>query len=379
MKNLVILGSTGSIGRQALEAVQAAGEGRFRVLALCAGRDAAALMEQARLFKPRYIGLSDEAAAAEIRSEALAEGFCLLTGRTAAEELAALEGADTVVNAVSGFAGTLPLLSALRAGKTVALANKESIVCAHRLVWAALEKHGGRILPIDSEQSAIFQCLEGRDMGSVKRLLLTASGGPFRDWSLAAMQKVTPEMALRHPTWSMGKQITLDSATLFNKGLEVMEAAYLFKVEAVEVRIHPQSIVHSMVEFADGSVLAQMSSPDMRLAIAYALGYPERLPLGFGALELADCGPLTFERPDMERFPALRLAYAALQEGGALPVVYNAAKEAASALFFAGEIAFTDIASRVEAAMGRIGSAKADNIEDILAIDAWARRLAGKG
>ncbi len=379
MKQVVVLGSTGSIGRQTLDVIRADPK-EFQLLAICACHDAATLVAQAMEFMPRYVGVTDEKAAMTLREAQSDIGAELVIGKDAASTLAALDAADIVVNAISGFDGMLPLLSALRAGKTVALANKESIVCAHNLVWDALDACGGRILPIDSEQSAIFQCLAATDYRQdVKRLILTASGGPFRNASMEQLEKVTPEMALRHPTWNMGRQITLDSATLFNKGLEIMEAAYLFEIEDIDVLIHPESIVHSMVEFADGSTIAQMSKPDMRLAIAYAMTYPLRAPLGFGTLDLGSVGTLHFEKPDAERFPALRLAYEALEEGETLPIVYNAAKEAASALFFAREIGFTDIAKRVEYAMRHSTGGWARSVEDILQIDAEARRLAGKG
>ena len=379
MKNIVVLGSTGSIGKQTLDVLRASAN-EFQLLAICACHDVATLVTQAMEFMPHYIGVSDEKAAMTLREAQGDIGSELVVGADAASALAALPEADIIVNAISGFAGMKPLLSALKAGKTVALANKESIVCAHNLVWDALDTYGGRILPIDSEQSAIFQCLAATDYrNDVKRLILTASGGPFRSMSAAEMKKVTPEMALRHPTWNMGKQITLDSATLFNKGLEIMEAAYLFEIKQIDVLIHPESIVHSMVEFADGSTMAQMSKPDMRLAIAYALTYPLRAPLGFGRLDLASVGSLTFEKPDQERFPALRLAYAALEDDETLPIVYNAAKEEASAMFFAGEIGFTDIAARVEYAMEHNAGGWARSIEDILQIDAAARTLARKG
>ncbi len=378
MKNVVLLGSTGSIGKQTLDVLRAA-PGEFSLLGICAGHDTAMLVEQAAEFMPRYIGVEDEKAAQTLRAAHGELGARILAGKDAASELAALGEADVVVNAISGFAGMLPLLSALRHGKTVALANKESIVCAHSLVWDALDCCGGRILPIDSEQSAIFQCLAATDYRQdVNRLILTASGGPFREFTLERMQSVTPKMALAHPTWRMGKNITLDSATMFNKGLEIMEAAYLFELPRIDVLIHPESVVHSLVEFVDGSTMAQLSMPDMRLAIAYAMTYPLRAPLGFGALDLAKVGKLTFEAPDEARFPAIRLAYAALAEGEVLPIVYNAAKEAASEMFFMGQIGFTDIARRVEYAMEHAPGGWARSVEDILSIDAQARRLARK-
>ncbi len=379
MKQVVLLGSTGSIGRQTLDVIRA-DPGGFQLLAICAGHDTATLVSQAMEFMPRYIGVADEKAAMTLKEAQKDIGAQIIVGKDAASTLAALDEADLIVNAISGFAGMLPLLCALRAGKTVALANKESIVCAHNLVWDALDAYGGRILPIDSEQSAIFQCLAATNYRKdVKRLILTASGGPFRNATLEQMRLVTPDEALKHPTWSMGRQISLDSATLFNKGLEIMEAAYLFEINTIHVLIHPESIVHSMVEFADGSTIAQMSMPDMRLAIAYAMTYPLRAPLGFGTLDLSTAGKLTFEKPDTERFPALRLAYEALADGETLPIVYNAAKEEASAMFFEGEIGFTQIADKVEYAMRHSGGGWARSVQDILDIDEAARKLARKG
>lgn len=375
MKKIVLLGSTGSIGEQTLSVCRAAPD-QFEVLALCAGHDTKTLLSQAAEFQPRYIGLADDGA------ELASNGAEMVRGEDAAAVLAALPEADLVVNAISGFAGMRPLLSALEAGKSVALANKESIVCAHTLVWDALARRGGEILPVDSEQSAIFQCLAAcgeMRQKEINRLILTASGGPFRTFTAEALSAVTPDMALQHPTWRMGRKITLDSATLFNKGLEVMESAYLFHMERVDVIIHPESIVHSMVEFVDGSVMAQLSKPDMRYAIAYALTYPAREPLGFGRLDLASVGKLTFEKPDAAKFPALELAYAALSEGEVLPVVYNGANEAAAEMFLQGEIGFTDIAKCVDYAMAHAPAGAVRSILDIMEIDACARALAREG
>ena len=312
-RKIVVLGSTGSIGRQTLEVARALPD-ELEILALSADENAAALLEQAREFRPAYLGIRDTAKAALLETA----GAEVVTGEDAAAVLAALPEADIVVNGVSGFAGLAPLLSALKAKKTVALANKESIVCAHELVEAALLK-GGRIIPVDSEQSALYQCLQCGESREVSRLLLTASGGPFRTYTKEQLARVTAADALHHPTWQMGKKVTIDSASLFNKGLEVMEAAYLFHLpgEKIEVLIHPESVVHSLVEFADGSTIAQLSAPDMRLPIQYALMLTERRAAGFGRLDLAKAGALRFEAPDFDRFPALPLAYAALKEGGA--------------------------------------------------------------
>ncbi len=377
MKTIAVLGSTGSIGRQTLDVLRAHPE-LGRVGALAAHGNAELLLAQAREFHPAFVGIADEAAAAVLRPY-LPAGTRLAVGNEAASEAAALPEVDTVVNGVSGFVGTEPLLAALAAGKTVALANKESIVCAHKLVDEAL-RHGGRIVPVDSEQSAIFQCLSGGNHGEVARLWLTASGGPFRTFSKEQLRTVTAADALRHPTWNMGAKITIDSATLFNKGLEIMEASYLFGIDGarISVLVHPESIVHSMVEFCDASVLAQLSRPDMRLAIHYALTWPERAPSAFGALNLAEAGRLTFEAPDEERFPSIPLAYAALQEGELLPIAYNAANEAAVARFRAGEIGFFDIFRTVEYAMAHMPHGTIRTFADILETDREARSLAEK-
>lgn len=371
-RKIVVLGSTGSIGRQTLEVARALPD-ELEILALSADENAAALLEQAREFRPAYLGIRDTAKAALLETA----GAEVVTGEDAATVLAALPEADIVVNGVSGFAGLAPLLSALEAKKTVALANKESIVCAHELVEAALVK-GGRIIPVDSEQSALYQCLQCGESREVSRLLLTASGGPFRTYTKEQLARVTAADALHHPTWQMGKKVTIDSASLFNKGLEVMEAAYLFHLpgEKIEVLIHPESVVHSLVEFADGSTIAQLSAPDMRLPIQYALMLTERRAAGFGRLDLAKAGALRFEAPDFDRFPALPLAYAALKEGGALPIAYNGANEIAAALFLEGKLGFLDIPVLVEHAMAKIERGKPQTLSDVLAIDAAARRLA---
>lgn len=299
-------------------------------------------------------------------------------GPEAASLLAALPQGDMVVNGVSGFAGLAPLLAALQAGKTVALANKESIVCGHGLVERALAAGKGRIIPVDSEQSALYQCLGGEDPARVKRLLLTASGGPFRTYTRAQLARVTVADALRHPTWRMGRKITVDSASLFNKGLEILEAAYLFHMPGskIQVLIHPESIVHSLVEFVDGCQLAQLSAPDMRLPIQYALAEEAREAGPFGALDLARAGTLHFEAPDPERFVALPLAYEALEAGGALPIAYNGANEVAAALFLQGKLPFLEIGTLVAYAMERMGRGEPRDLQDICRLDAQARQLA---
>lgn len=379
MKKIAVLGSTGSIGTQTLDVVRS-NKDEFEVCALCAGKNARLALEQAKEFMPEVLCMEDEAAALSIK-ELLPKGVELYAGKDAAAAAARYGAADTVVNAVSGFAGTLPLIAALEAGKRVALANKESIVCAHELVERARQMGGGEIIPVDSEQSAIFQCLSCGEKREVRRLILTASGGPFRQFTKEQLALVTPQMAYRHPTWSMGRKITIDSASLFNKGLEIMEAAYLFGLDAgkISVLVHPQSVVHSMVEYCDSAIIAQLSAPDMRLAIHYALTYPKRHESSFGALDLGRLPSLTFEEPDTERFRAIPLAYRALEAGGVMPAVYNGANEAAVELFVAGKIRFTDIADCVERAMDGIPNAAVRSFEELLEYDAMARTAAVKG
>lgn len=322
----------------------------------------------------------EDAGAARLLEGRLPRGVSLYCGADAGSVAAAYEGADTVIHGIAGFAGTNPLVCALQAGKRVALANKESIVCAKALVYRALARGKGEIIPVDSEQSAVFQCLAAGRREDVKRLILTASGGPFRTYGMERLMRVTPEEALCHPTWKMGPKVTLDSATLFNKGLEIIEAAHLFNIGAdmIEVTVHPQSVVHSMVEFRDSSVIAQLSAPDMRLAIHYALTYPARLQSNFGALDLTELAGLTFEKPDNARFPALGLAYEALRAGGLAPCVYSAANEAAGALFTRGRIGFMDIPALVAEALSRVGAGEADSLEAILEADFRARQFVKK-
>lgn len=375
MKKVAILGSTGSIGRQTLDVIRTNPD-KFRVTAICARQDAERLAAQAAEFNPDHIAIAEDAAADKLRSLGIKGN--IISGPDASCRIAALEEADIIVNGISGYSGMKPLLSALQAGKPVALANKESIVCAHGLVNDALSKHGGSILPVDSEQSAIFQCLAAGRHSEVDRLILTASGGPFRTYTKEQLDLVTPEQASRHPVWNMGKKITIDSATLFNKGLEIMEASYLFDMpgDRISVLVHPESIVHSMVEFRDGCTMAQLSKPDMRLAIQYALTYPERTYGEFGRLRLEDVGRLTFFAPDRDKFPALDLAYEALKDGQRLPIAYNGANEVAVELFLQGKIKFTDIWNVVEYAMAHIGRGEVNSLEDIEQTDKLARELA---
>lgn len=348
------------------------------VVVLCARTNVELLLAQAEEFRPALVCIEDEKAAKSIASK-LPQGVEMVCGKDASNIAASYIDADVVVNGISGFAGTKPLLSALYAGKRVALANKESIVCTGSLVKQAMG-YGGEIIPVDSEQSALFQCLMAGQKNEVKRLLLTASGGPFSTYSKSDLHSVTVADALKHPTWNMGAKITIDSATLFNKGLEIIEAGYLFNIEPSRVQaiIHPESVVHSMVEYVDSSVIAQLSMPDMRLAIGYAIFYPTRRKSDFGALDLADVGKLTFEAVDEDKFPSIPLAYDALRMGGGMPAVYNAANEVAVERFISGEIRFTDIFECVANVMGKINNRSMQSFEDILDIDGEARCLAGR-
>lgn len=375
-QRIAVLGSTGSIGRQTLE-VAGAMPDRFEVVALAAGRNVALLAEQAAKTRPRLVAVADEASACRLK-EMVDPSVRVTWGTQGLVEAAVESQADIVVVAVVGAAGLVPTLSALAAGKRVALANKEALVAGGKVVMRALAAGGGELLPVDSEHSAIFQCLQGESRSAVRRLILTASGGPFRTATVEEMERATPEDALRHPTWSMGGKITVDSATLMNKGLEVIEAHWLFGIEyeRIEVLIHPQSIVHSMVEFVDGSVKAQLGPPDMRLPIQYALCYPERAPKAWSELSLARAAALTFEPPDFERFPCLALAYEAGRAGGTAPAALNAANEVAVEAFLKGRIGFRDIARCVETVLEAHTVEEADDLESILAADAWARREA---
>ncbi len=375
-KGVAVLGSTGSIGVQTLE-VLAAQPDRFRVVALSAHSNTELLQRQLASTGATWSCLTDADAAA--RMDEISSGARLLSGPEGITELAALPEVDIVLNAVVGSAGLRATLAALRAGKRLALANKESLVAGGDLVGAAMAG-GGELLPVDSEHSAIFQCLASGHQGEVRRILLTASGGPFRGMSAGNLQDVTVEKTLAHPTWKMGPKITIDSATLMNKGLEVIEAHFLFDVpyDAIQVVVHPQSIVHSMVEFTDGSILAQMGSPDMRLPIAYALNYPERIPANWVATDLVSIGALTFEPVDQVTFRCLGLAYEAGMTGGTAPAVLNAANEVAVAAFLAGRIGFTDIARIVEKTLASHNPREVDSIETVEEAELEARKAAEK-
>ncbi len=369
---LSILGATGSIGRQTLDVAAHLG---IKVCALAAGSRVRELEEAARRFRPGLAVLYDEAAAADLKTRLADTETKVLSGMSGLLEAASMEEADTVLAAMSGAVGLRPALRALEAGKKLALANKETLVCAGNLVTALAKEKGLPLLPVDSEHSAIFQCLQGG--GEVKRILLTASGGPFRSWSREALKNATREDALKHPNWSMGPKITVDSATLMNKGLEFIEAMWLFDLppEKITVLVHPQSVVHSAVEFADGAVIAQLGTPDMRLPIQLALTWPERKPSPAPALDLTKTAPLTFEEPDLERFPCLKLAMeCARHRGKADCAVMNAANEEAVGAFLRGQIGFTDIYGMTAAVLEELSGLPGGSLEEIVAADEAARR-----
>ena len=373
---LALLGSTGSIGKSALAVARALPD-RIRVSLLAAGKNWELLAEQAREFRPDCVCLDDAAPLDDLRA-AVPAGCRVISGREALCEAVAAPEISTVLCAIVGTGGLFPTLSAIRARKTIALASKEVMVMAGRLVTDEAKKFNARILPVDSEHSALFQCLEGRRPSEVAQLILTASGGPFRNTPLSEMDKMTWEQALAHPTWSMGPKVTVDSASLMNKALEMIEARWLFDVEGprIEVLVHPQSIVHSLVRFRDGALMAQMSIPDMRFPIQYALTWPEHTASNLPALDLAEIGTLTFERPDESRFPSLGFARAALEAGGALPAVLNAANEVAFERFRAGTIRFTDIWRIVERTMAALGRCGDETLDAVLEADARAREFA---
>ncbi len=370
---LTVLGSTGSIGRQTLEVAEALG---IPVCALAAGQSAKLLEAQARKFRPKYAVLGNDAAAKALRIALADTETKVLSGPEALTEIASMEEADTVLGAMSGAAGLRPALAAAEAGKRLALANKETLVCAGRLLLAAVDRCGAELIPVDSEHSAIFQCLNGNP--EPKRILLTASGGPFRDYTAKELERVTPAQALRHPNWTMGPKITVDSATLMNKGLELIEAMHLFRVppEKIRILVHPQSIVHSMVEFADGAVLAQLGSPDMRLPIQLALTWPERRPSIAAPLDLTLAPPLTFLEPDPVRFPCLAIAREAAEKDGSDCAVMNAANEVAVAAFLNNKLSFMGIPALVRRVMDALPGLPGDSLEAVEAADHEARRCA---
>jgi 1-deoxy-D-xylulose-5-phosphate reductoisomerase len=376
MKNVVLLGSTGSIGTSTIKVAEDLPD-RIRLIGLGAGNNVDLLLEQTRKHKPQAISVTDPAKVEGLRN-ALGNSADISSGPDGLVKLATMPGADIVLIAIVGTAGLRPALAAIRAGKDIAVASKEILVMAGEIVMSEARKHGVRVLAVDSEHSAIFQCLDGKPSGSVRKLWLTASGGPFRTTSKEEFPNITVERALKHPSWVMGRKITIDSATLFNKGLEMIEARWLFDIEMarVSVVVHPQSVVHSMVEFVDGSMLAQLSTPDMCLPIQYALTYPERAASDRVQTNLAKLGSLTFEEPDPKRFPALELARKAGEIGGTLPAVLNAANEVAVEAFVNRRINFPEISETVCRTMDKHLVISHPTLDQILEADAWARREA---
>jgi 1-deoxy-D-xylulose-5-phosphate reductoisomerase len=389
MQQLVVLGATGTIGRNTLDVVRR-NPGRLRVLGLSAYRDVDGLFELCAEFRPDCAALADAGAARRLAERLRSAGLPtqLLAGAEGVAELAAHAAADQVMSAIVGAVGLLPTLAAVRAGKRVLIANKEPLVMAGRLLMAEAQAHGATLIPIDSEHNAIFQCLPpgsrcGIAPAGVRRVILTASGGPFRETLLAELDTVTPEQAVRHPNWVMGPKISVDSATMMNKGLELIEAAVLYALPEgqIDVVVHPQSTVHSLVEYVDGSMLAQLGESDMRVPIAHALAWPERWSSGVGGLDLAALGNLRFEAPDLRRFPCLGLARQALRAGGAAPNVLNAANEIAVEAFLKGQLRYTAIATVIERtleAASRDSLSGAADLDAILAVDGWTRARAGE-
>ncbi len=384
-RTAVILGSTGSVGVSTLSLLELSGA-EVQILALTAGRNVELLAEQARRWRPQTAVIEDESRLDELRDRLKGTGVAAAAGASAIVEAAGI-GADWVMSAIVGTAGLAPTLAAAKAGSTIGLANKESLVCAGPALLAIAEAAGGRVIPVDSEHSAIFQVFDRENAKVVRRLILTASGGPFRCWTLEAMRSATREQAINHPNWNMGAKISVDSATMMNKGLETIEAAYLFDMppEKVDVVIHPQSVVHSLVEYADGSTLAQLGPPDMRAPIACAWAWPDRVAWDAPALDLPAVGSLTFERPDEVRFPALAIARGALSTGGGAPAAMNAANEVAVGAFLGGAIGFLDIAPMVEETLAQMNGAgdlaacaNDEAVEWAQVIDSAARNVAAQ-
>ncbi len=384
MQGVCILGATGSIGRSTLDVLRRH-PGRWRVESLGACRDVEGMLSACREFRPRVVAMGDEAAAADLRVALASEGqgIEVLSGPEGMETIAADAASAVVVAAIVGAAGLRPSLAAVRQGKRVLLANKEALVMSGALFMDEVRRHGATLLPLDSEHNALFQCLPRPDAPGapelgVRELILTASGGPFRQFPAERLATVTPEEACAHPNWSMGRKISVDSASLMNKGLEVIEARWLFEVPPARIRVlvHPQSIIHSMVSYTDGSVLAQMGQPDMRTPIAHALAWPERVESGVAPLDLATVGSLAFEHPDMTRFPCLRLAFEALEHGGLAPAVLNAANEVAVDGFLARRMRFTQIPQLIESVLGNIQSGEASQLEQVFEADRHGRVLA---
>ncbi len=383
MKQIAILGSTGSIGCNTLRVVDALGDA-FRVAALGAGSNIKLLTEQIEKYRPRLVAVADDTAAeqlrAELRQRAITTPPRITTGVAGLTEVALCDGVEIVIGAVVGALGLLPTYRALEAGRRVALANKETLVIAGELMTRAAAKSGAELLPVDSEHNALHQCLRGERHHEIRRLILTASGGPFRTATKAEIEQATPAQALKHPTWNMGAKITIDSATLMNKGLEVIEARWLFgrTADEIDIIVHPQSVVHSMIELVDGSIIAQMGVTDMRHAIQYALTYPERKPGELPPLDLATLSRLEFHHPDPERFPCITLAYQALRTGGTMPAVLNAANEIAVAAFLREQIRFGQIPQLIGAACAAHSPQPVTDLDTVLAADQWARIYVSK-
>lgn len=380
MKRIAILGSTGSIGTQTLDII-AAHPTLFKADILTARSNATLVTEQALTFRPRRVVMSEEEAYRRVKENLAGTGIEVCCGEEEIAAAAADPEIDTVVTALVGYSGLLPTLAAVDAGKTIALANKETLVAGGEIVYDRLAETGARILPVDSEHSAIFQCLNGESTREAARIILTASGGPFRTLAMRQLEKVTVEQALRNPNWDMGAKVTIDSASMMNKGFEMIEARWLFGCppDCIDIVVHPQSVIHSMVEFCDGSVMAQMAVPDMHLPIQYALGWPDRLPsTRHERLSFANYGQLTFEEPDTERFPLLAYAFDAIRAGGNMPCILNAANEIAVSSFLEGNLRFTDMPRLVLEVMHRASFTPEINIETLIETNAEARRIAAE-
>jgi len=375
-KRISILGSTGSIGQNALKVINHLGDG-FEVKYLTAARSSEVLIEQVRKFQPEAVAVVDSIAANEVKEALSGSGVKVLSGREGLLELASRDDVDVVLNGLVGSAGMEPTIRALEAGIDVALSNKESLVMAGELIENIKKETGAEIYPVDSEHSAIWQCLQGEDTNSIRRIILTGSGGPFRTRPLEEFLDITLEEALNHPNWKMGNKITIDSATMMNKGLEVIEAHWLFGVgrEQIDIVIHPQSIIHSMVEFSDGSIKAQLGLPDMKLPIQYALTYPERVEADWVDAKFSDISYLTFEEPDFVKFPCIRLAYEALQRGGSAPAALNVANDNSVAAFLAGEISFTEIATLNEMALVEHDWTSQPDLDFLLELESWGKQF----
>ncbi len=379
MKKIAILGSTGSIGTQTLQVIEANPE-RFRAEVLTANNNARLLIEQALKFKPDSVVIANEAKYNQVKEALQHEDIKVYAGADAIAQVVTLANVDLVVTAMVGYSGLIPTIEAIKAGKNIALANKETLVVAGEYITRLVEKHKVAILPVDSEHSAIFQCLAGERQSRVEKLILTASGGPFRGKDYNFLKTVTPEMALKHPNWTMGAKVTIDSASLMNKGFEMMEARWLFGVQPrqIEAVVHPQSIVHSMVQFSDGCIKAQLGVPDMRLPIQYALTYPERVDSDFGRVDFNICNSLTFELPDKKTFRNLDLAYHAMTQGGNMPCILNAANEVAVAAFLQGKCSFTGMSDLIEVVMAQVDFIAAPTVDDYVATDKVSREIAMK-